>query len=126
MGKVNSFFEFSAGQVRFLIVSCAAAVLLALVFFIQSWTTPTQDAISLPVIVGEAEQPVTGVFTLDPNTAPADSLELLDGIGRKLADRIVAYRQHDRFEEEIDITNVHGIGPKLYERIRPFLKVNRR
>ncbi len=125
MGKVSSFFEFSTGQVRFLIVFCATAVLLALVFFIQSWTTPTQDAVSFPVIVGETEQPVTGVFTLDPNTAPADSLELLNGIGRKLADRIVAYRQHDRFEEEVDITNVNGIGPKLYERLRPYLKVNR-
>ena len=72
------------------------------------------------------ESGYSGVFMLDPNTAPVDSLELLPGIGPVLADRIVAYRQETLFVEPIDITNVTGIGPRLYEKLKPFLKVRRR
>ena len=45
---------------------------------------------------------------------------------RRQADRIVEYRQHNRFEREVDLTEVKGIGPKMFERLRPYLKVNRR
>jgi competence protein ComEA len=78
----------------------------------------------MPVFLGEEEK-FTGIFLLDPNTSPADSLELLPGIGRTLADRIIEYRQIKRFDEEIDITEVKGIGPKLYERIKPYLRIRR-
>ena len=75
------------------------------------------------MFLADEDRKFTGVFQLDPNYAPADSLELIPGIGPVLADRIVAYRQHYRFETEIDITNVNGIGPKKFERIRAYLKV---
>jgi len=74
---------------------------------------------------GDADQQFIGVFVVDPNSSPVDSLELLPGIGPVLADRIVSYRQNQPFETEIDITEVKGIGPKLYERIKPYLKVRR-
>lgn len=91
----------------------------------KSYAFQPADAPPFEVIVGEDRQVFTGVFVIDPNTAPADSLELLPGIGTVLADRIVAYRQHHRFEREVDITDVKGIGPKLYERIKPYLKVRK-
>ena len=91
----------------------------------KSYASQPAEAPPFEVIVGEDRQIFTGVFVLDPNTAPADSLELLPGIGKVLADRIVAYRQHRKFETEIDITDVNGIGPKLYERIKPYLKVRK-
>ena len=72
------------------------------------------------------DQQYTGVFLLDPNTAPVDSLELLPGIGRVLADRIVEYRQHHQFAREVDLTEVKGIGPKMFERLRPYLRISRR
>jgi len=125
MGKVSRFFDFSDRQLRFLVVLCSTAVLLSLYLFIRSYATPTPQALSLPVILGDQETQYTGLFTLDPNTAPADSLELLPGIGPVLADRIVAYRLHTPFSSEIDVTDVKGIGPKLFERIRPYLKVHR-
>jgi competence ComEA-like helix-hairpin-helix protein len=125
LAKVSSFFDFSAHQLRFLVAMIILAVVLATALLIRTYSTPTRQAVTLPVILGEPETRVTGLFLLDPNTAPADSLELLPGIGRTLADRIVAYRSDHRFETEIDITNVSGIGPKLYERLRPYLRVNR-
>jgi len=125
MGKMNRFFDFSDRQLRFLMGLCSTAVLLALYLFIRSYATPAPDALSLPVILGDQETQYTGLFILDPNTAPADSLELLPGIGPVLADRIVEYRLHSRFSSEIDITEVKGIGPRVFERIRPYLKVRR-
>lgn len=126
MGGLNKYFDFTTTQLRFLIVLSAVVMVLALYLFVRSYSTPTPEALSLPVFLGESDRQVTGLFVLDPNTAPADSLELLPGIGKVLADRIVEYRQHARFETEIDITAVRGIGPKMYERLRPYLKVYNR
>lgn len=125
MGKVIRFFDFSSGQLRFLMALSSTAVILSLYLFIRSFASPAPDAFNLPVFLGDQEIEYTGLFLIDPNTAPVDSLELLPGIGRVLADRIVEYRLHARFSDEIDITEVKGIGPRLYERIRPYLKVNR-
>lgn len=48
---------------------------------------------------------------LDINTAPAEALTGLPGIGEELAARIAAYREeHGPFETVEDLTNVPGIG----------------
>lgn len=121
---LNKYFDFSPAQLKFLTVLAALTLLLTGYYFVRVNSRPTERGVALPVMLGDREVYV-GPFILDPNTAPADSLELLPGIGPVLADRIVAYRQHATFETEIDITNVTGIGPKLYERIKPYLKVAR-
>lgn len=49
---------------------------------------------------------------LDLNTAPAETLTALPGIGEELAGRIVRYREeHGPFEAVEDLTKVSGIGP---------------
>ncbi|RKX26135.1 MAG: hypothetical protein DRP45_04265 [Candidatus Zixiibacteriota bacterium] len=121
--RLNRFFDFTTVQLRFVVFLCGTALVIGVYLFIRSYAAPTSTAIALPVFLGDADQKVTGLFVLDPNTSPADSLELLPGIGRVLSDRIVEYRQHTRFETEIDITAVNGIGPKSFEKIRPYLKV---
>ena len=125
MTGVNQHFGFSGGQLKFLAGCSFVALILAALFLIRSFSVPTAEAMTLPTVVGSPIQEVSGVFQIDPNTAPADSLELLPGIGSTLADRIVAYRQHTPFQTELDITNVYGIGPRLYERLRPYLRVHR-
>ena len=122
--RVNRFFDFSTGQLRFLAVLSITALVLAGYLLIRSATTPTVQTPPLPVFMADEEKYV-GLFVLDPNTSPADSLELLPGVGRVLADRIVEYRQTKPFRSEIDITEVKGIGPKLYERIKPYLRIKR-
>jgi DNA uptake protein ComE-like DNA-binding protein len=125
MGRLSEFFDFSTAQLRFLMVLCSLAVLTSAYLLIRSYTTAGPEAMSLPVIMGDVDREFTGTFVLDPNTAPVDSLELLPGIGKVLADRIIEYRQHHAFERELDITEVKGIGPKLYDRLRPYLRVRR-
>jgi DNA uptake protein ComE-like DNA-binding protein len=90
---------------------------------LRNLSTPTADALSARIF-GDKNSEYTGVFLLDPNTAPVDSLELLPGIGRVLADRIVEYRQTHRFEHPVDLTEVKGIKPKLFEALKPYLRIN--
>lgn len=123
---MNRFFDFSPGQVRFLAVLSATALVMGGYLFVHSYAYPPDNSPALQVFIGDNEQVFTGIFVLDPNTAPVDSLELLPGIGPVLADRIVAYRQHRQFEREVDITEIKGIGPKMYERLRPYLRIRRR
>lgn len=124
MSRLGEFFDFSAAQLRFVLALCAVAAFLTVYLLVRSYTTPALRAPLLPVIVGEPDRELVGAFLLDPNTAPPDSLELLPGIGKVLADRIVQYRESRRFQREVDITEVQGIGPKQYERLRPYLRIN--
>jgi competence protein ComEA len=59
---------------------------------------------------------------LDLNTADAEALHQLPGIGPVLASRIVAYRQaNGAFGSVDELRAVRGIGPRLFERIRPYV-----
>jgi competence ComEA-like helix-hairpin-helix protein len=61
---------------------------------------------------------------LDVNRATAAELELLDGIGPKLAQAIVADRAaHGPFASIEELDRVRGIGPGLLARIREQLQV---
>ena len=55
---------------------------------------------------------------IDPNTADAETLCLLPGVGPVLAERIIAARP---FETLPDLTRVSGIGAAALERWRAFL-----
>src|ERR1043165_9081782 len=53
------------------------------------------------------------------NTASAKELTTLEGIGPKVADRIVAYRDaHGPFKKPEDLRKVEGFGKTLWERNR--------
>jgi len=125
MNKVKDYFDFSSAQLRVIALLSALALGLGGFLFIRSYAENVPEATSPAVNVGDAAADYTGLFVLDPNRSPADSLELLPGIGKVLADRIVEYRQHQKFASEIEITRVKGIGPKMYERLRPYLKVHK-
>jgi competence protein ComEA len=58
------------------------------------------------------------------NTAEPWLLQALDGIGPKLAEAIVAYREeHGPFRRAEDLARVPGIGPGTVERLRAFITV---
>ena len=61
---------------------------------------------------------------IDLNTATAQELETLPGIGPVMAGRIVTHRDtNGPFASVDDIQNVPGIGPKTLESIRPLVTV---
>jgi competence protein ComEA len=62
---------------------------------------------------------------LDLNTATAEDLDALPGIGPALAQRIVQYRQSQGPYRTIeDLLAVHGIGEKKLAQLKPLLMVS--
>ena len=60
------------------------------------------------------------VGKIDINTAIAQELQTLSGIGLKRAEAIIANRPYSSIEE---ITKIHGIGPKIYGAIKDKITV---
>ncbi|NLW78410.1 MAG: ComEA family DNA-binding protein [Ruminococcaceae bacterium] len=59
------------------------------------------------------------------NTAPAEELAVLPGIGETRAHAIVAWREENGcFSGPEDLMQVHGIGPKILENIMDMTKYN--
>ena len=82
-------------------------------------TAPT--AATAPAETVPAE---TVSFPVNINTADADTLTALPGIGQVLAKRILAYRtQNGPFRAIEEITNVEGIGEKKAEAILELITV---
>lgn len=61
---------------------------------------------------------------LDLNTATAEQLEALPGIGPATSKAILAYRaSHGRFRSVTELLEVPGIGPAKLEALRPMVRV---
>ncbi len=74
--------------------------------------------LDLPV-VPDTEHP------LDLNTATAEELDRLPGIGKVLAGRIVQYRtENGPFQSPEELLNVEGIGEKILSNIRGRLEIH--
>ncbi len=58
---------------------------------------------------------------IDINTAPAEVLMTLPGVGPTMAERIIANRPYSSVE---DLLRVRGIGPATLEKLRPYITVN--
>lgn len=68
---------------------------------------------------------------LDPNTATAQELAAIPGVGPALAARIVAYREQQRangrtpaFTNLADLDAVAGVGPATLDEIAPYLHLS--
>lgn len=86
-------------------------------------TTGLAAALALTLFAGSAvaakPQP-TGKVNI--NSATAQQLEALPGVGPKLAARIVEYRQKaGGFKSAQELMNVKGIGEKNFEKIHAFV-----
>jgi competence protein ComEA len=63
---------------------------------------------------------------LDLNTATAEALLAIPGIGTVMAERIVQWREeHGPFQSVDDLMKVKGIGEKSLEKLRPYVKVGK-
>lgn len=86
----------------------------------QMQTAPTAATTAPTQTVPEE----TVSFPVNINTADADTLTALPGIGQVLAERIVAYRrQNGPFRAIEEITNVEGIGEKKADAILDLITV---
>ena len=72
----------------------------------------------------ENEQQDTKRLYININTADVEELDLLPGIGEKLAESIISYRTENGFFQTIeDIKNVPKIGDSIFEKIKDYITI---
>lgn len=108
----------------------AAAVL---VFSLLAWAAlrliPSPPAVRVPLRPVEIAATVIAIEFRLPgpiniNTASAEQLQELPGIGPALAARIIAFREeHGPFATIEDLTHVSGIGPRTLDALRDLITV---
>lgn len=76
-------------------------------------------------VSGSASGGPTPQDPLALNQASAQELQVLDGIGPALSERIVEYRTTQRpFRRPAELKRVQGIGPKTVDELRPVVTVS--
>ena len=104
-----------------------ATLFLLIIFFLLGlglvqWRRQ-QPSFTLSVLSEKSPVPVPSP-KISLNSATVEELTRLPGIGPKLALRIVVFRtRQGRFVSLNDLLEVKGIGPRLYERITPYLRL---
>jgi competence protein ComEA len=82
------------------------------------------DGPARPARPSGKKPPLTGVVNV--NTASAEELRRLPGIGPKLSERILEARADRPFRSVDELRRVRGIGAKTLERLRPHVTVEDR
>ena len=71
-----------------------------------------------------AQEKASEQTRIDLNTASVEELTSLPGVGQKVAERIVAYREaNGPFEKKEELMNVRGIGEKTFLKLEGLIKV---
>ena len=83
---------------------------------------PPAPAPPRPATAG-AKKIQPGEPPINVNTATADELQRLPGVGPVTAQNIIASRATAPFQTVNDLDKVKGIGPKTVEKLRPFVVV---
>ncbi len=90
----------------------------------RQWITAAAITLLLGVSGLTAPASAEVAHRVDINTASAEELATLPGIGDSKAKAIVEYRAADPFHTIEDLKKVKGIGDKTFESLRPNLMVS--
>ena len=105
--------EFRPAEV---IALALAVVFIAAAGFLAVRRFAGGDLVFIPT--SSTQKVIETEWIVNINTASAEELMMLDGIGEALANRIIDYRdEHGDFEDIRDITKVSGISQRMFERI---------
>jgi len=105
--------------------SLVVAALAALGMLAPGFVTSAADAQarrSAPVTSVDTPAAPEGVVNIQ--TATAEELQRLPGVGPSKAAAIIAFRERTAFRRVEDILRVRGIGRATFRRLRPYLSVS--
>lgn len=107
-------------------VCAVVAAALALSFGYYAGRRVNRDEYAVVYSSSAREDVVRSMPELvDLNTADAEELAGLEGIGPALAERIIAYREENGpFEHASDVMNVPGIGEGIFAKIKDSVTVD--
>lgn len=90
----------------------------------QGEAVSTAGPVPVPASSGPGTASTAAARPLDLNTATAEQLEALPGIGPATSKAILTYRgSHGRFRSVTELLDVPGIGPAKLEALRPLVRV---
>ena len=96
---------------RIMIAAIAAIALSAAALSAQGGATATKTM-------------ATAAAPVNLNTATAEQLATIPGVGAKTAERIIEYRQKNGgFKKVEDLMNVSGVGEKSFLKMKPLITV---
>ncbi len=111
---------------RYTVIFCAAVVVYLLVCaiaYILSDVNERNAYVDIKPLTSE-NSAVSESEKVNINTATAEELKTLSGIGDVTAERIIEYREKfGGFLSVDELENVKGIGEKLIDKIRPYIKI---
>lgn len=82
------------------------------------------DQMQLSSTLGKVVESVVNSVGVDVNTASPSLLTYVSGVGPKLAEKIVAFRDSNgAYCNRTDLVKVPGLGPKAFEQAAGFLRV---
>ncbi len=79
------------------------------------------DFENLPVIEQPKNSALNNISKININSASANQLMELPGVGESTANKIISYRNENRFDKIEDIMNVAGIGEKKFEDMKEYI-----
>ena len=125
--------EITARNIAFtaLVIATIAAVLAAVVLLARQndnapiLIIPPQESSAQAAGPGSSPARAQSEGLIDLNTASANPLDTLPGIGPALAQAIIDYRENVRqFRSVAEVQEVSKIGPVTYENIRKLVTVS--
>ena len=85
----------------------------------------TAEKPAKPAAADTSKPAATATAIVNLNTATQAQLESLPGLGPKVAERILEYRQKNgAFKKVEDLMNVKGIGEKSFLKLKPLITVS--
>lgn len=128
---LNNYFGFNKQQRNGLLVLMFISLILLTVRITYPYFMKPGDILleNLPLIVDstqkdEAPALQEELFYFDPNTASAAELHRL-GLSEKTAGTLIKFRSSFGFRQKKDLLKVYGIGPKLFEKLEPFIRIGK-
>ena len=105
-------------RVMFVLLAMLAMAVLPAAAAVQ------QKSATKPPAAAKSAAPTTPI---NINTATQAQFESLPGLGAKVAQRIIEYRQKNgNFKKIEDLMNVKGIGEKSFLKLKPMLTVSQK